>query len=106
MTLSILNSSVMTADGTNNLKSISLEEAIEIMKSQSFISAIGHQSTADILSELTGITVPMNRIEVIHQPGDISVIFKLNGRIETYEDINRDKIEKIGYTFKLMTRLE
>lgn len=42
--------------------------------SDDFISAVGHQSTAHILSEKLGLHIAMNRIQVNPQVGDILII--------------------------------
>ena len=40
---------------------ITKERFIETLKEEEWESSIGHQSMADLLSEMTGITIPMNR---------------------------------------------
>jgi hypothetical protein len=46
-----------------------------------FESAVGHASTASLLSRLLGMPVPQNRIAVKLRPGDKVVALKLEGRL-------------------------
>jgi len=47
-----------------SVEQISLEEAKTVL-ANGFVSAIGHQDTANVLSNLLGIDVPMNRVNVV-----------------------------------------
>ena len=51
------------------LRRLSLDEAKRWV-SQGFTSAIGHESTAQLLSNLLGVSVTPNRVQVWMQPGD------------------------------------
>lgn len=66
------------------------------------MSAIGHQSTADILTELLDMPIPMNRILFQQEPGQKAICFKLKGRPEEGKILSREEIEQIGYEFKLL----
>jgi hypothetical protein len=60
--LAILNTSIITVDGLYKLSAISLSEAIRLVQSAEGVdSAVGHMSTAQILSELLGTEVCVNR---------------------------------------------
>jgi len=41
------------------LERISLKEAKQILQNNEFISAIGHEATAKLLSQLLGINIPV-----------------------------------------------
>lgn len=102
--IAILNTSILTNDGSYTMSSVGLDEVIELMANNNLLSAIGHQSTADILSELTGFTVPLNRIQFAQEVGQQAIIFKLNGRPEEGKILSRAEIESIGYSFKILCR--
>jgi hypothetical protein len=104
--LAILNTSILTAEGSYTLKQISLEEAKSLVSSSEVLSAIGHQSTADILTELLETEVPLNRIMFVQETGQQAIVFKLNGRPEEGKILSREEIEAIGYKFQLLTRTE
>ncbi len=104
MKLVILNTSILTSEGTFNLKNISLEEARDIMK-ENFISAIGHQSTAEILTTLLGVNIEMNRINFVQEKGQKALVFKLLARAEEGRILTIEEIEEIGYKFQLLEKL-
>ena len=109
--LVFLNSAIFTRDGAFDCTTISLEEAKSLaIGSQSgqynLISAIGHESTATILTKLLGVEIPVNRIAYKQEPTDLVVAFKLSQRMEQPKDlITEEEIEKIGYEFKLIRDL-
>jgi len=101
----ILNCAIATTDGIYEMSDLSLEEAKKILSGEKgFISAIGHQSTAEILTELLGITVAVNRIQFQQLPNQTAVIFKLDSRPPEGKILSRQEIEKIGYSFKRLYR--
>lgn len=100
----ILNTSILTNYGLYRYDSLSLSEAKKIVKN-GFESAVGHQSTCDVLTSLLGTTVNMNRIQYEQKVGDIALIFKLKGRPEEGKILTVSEIEEIGYEFGKITRL-
>lgn len=104
--VTLLNTSILTAHGRYSYEPMSLENAREIALTNSADSAVGHQVTADILSELFGFAVPLNRCFYVQQPGDIGIVFKLRGRPEEGKALTREEVEAIGYDFGLLTRIE
>lgn len=56
----VLNASILTDYGKYTFEKTTLEEARKFLQSE-FISAIGHQTTAELLSNLLGIKVETNR---------------------------------------------
>jgi hypothetical protein len=100
-----LNTTILTADGNFSLKTTSLEEAKSIIGTET-LSAIGHESTAQIMTELLGVPVPMNRIQYKQQQDDICICFKMNGRPAEGQILTREEIEAMGFEFKLLTMLQ
>ena len=72
--------------------------------STEILSAVGHDVTAQILTELLGVTVPVNRIQFQQEVGQDALVFKLNARAPEGKVLNREEIEAIGYSFKILTR--
>lgn len=103
--VTILNTSILTNYGTYSYEPLSLYEAQQLIENNSFQSAIGHQATADILTSLLGVTVPMNRIQYSQQTGDTALVFKLKGRAEEGKILTIAEIEAMGYEFALLKRL-
>lgn len=102
----LLNAAVLTANGTFKLSNISLDDVKEMLTEENIISAVGHSATADIMTELVGITIPTNRIQAKQEAGQNAIIFKLLKRPEEGKILNREEIEEIGYEFLLLERLE
>jgi hypothetical protein len=100
MTNYLLNSSVIPSGchGTWKVSPVTLEEAQKMQ----FISAIGHESTAELLSTLLNTTVPVNRINVDPQPGDNLLCFKLKKRAPEGVILDVQQLEEIGYEFMLL----
>lgn len=101
--LALLNTTILTADGDFSLRSISLEKAREMVDdADEIISAIGHQSTAEIMTALLDKQVDVNRINFKQTPEIKALCFKLNGRPEEGKILTLEEIEAIGYEFKLL----
>ena len=104
--IAILNTAIVTTDGLYRITPITLEVARELLNRASMLSAIGHQSTADILTELLGLDVPMNRINFAQEVEQSAIVFKLKSRAPEGVILTKEEIDTIGYEFKLMTREE
>lgn len=103
-TVTILNSSILTNFGSYNYEPLTLDEAKSLIL-QGFESAVGHQSTCDILSSLLEREVKLNRVQYSQKVGDVALIFKLKGRPEESKILTIAEIEAIGYEFGKLTRL-
>lgn len=100
----LMNTAILVADGDSRLSSISLEQAKAELDS-GFLSAIGHQSTADLLTTLLGVWVSMNRVTLGDEHfkvGQKAVILKLLKRPPEGAILTREQIEELGYEFKLL----
>ena len=106
MKIALLNTSILTTTGNYSLKDISLEQAIEIVQKNknNLDSAIGHESTAQIMTQLLKTTVEVNRQMFVQQVGQEAIVFKLNGRPPEGKILSTKEIEKIGYKFQLLVR--
>lgn len=104
--ITLLNTSIITDYGRYLFVRKSLEEIKTFVAGNEIQSAIGHEATAEILTELLEFPVPFNRINYIQQVGDSAVVFKLKQRMPEGVILSREEIEKIGYDFGILTRLE
>lgn len=104
--LAILNTSILTTPGSYHLEDITLETARDLVYTNELDSAVGHQSTAEIMSTLLNIDIPVNRQMFAQHPGQQALVFKLNGRPEEGKILSVEEIEQIGYKFQLLTRLQ
>jgi len=60
-------------------------------------SYIGHPATAQLLSQLLGVDIPVNRGEYSPEVGDVAVIARLRRRLEKPEDVQSVKLEDIEF---------
>ncbi|HMT02319.1 MAG TPA: DUF1874 domain-containing protein [Burkholderiales bacterium] len=102
--VTILNTSILTNYGYFRYQRIGLDWAKAIVQDE-FESAVGHQSTCDVLSALLEINVPLNRQMYKQEVGDTALVFKLNGRPEEGKILTVEEIEQMGYEFGLLTRV-
>jgi hypothetical protein len=112
----ILNTTILTADGRYEMKTLGgINDAKQLCgqydptawigdnyEEPEILSAIGHESTAQIVSQLLGFEVPVNRINYTFQAGDVCLCFKLKGRPEEGKILTREQIEEIGYEWKVI----
>ena len=105
MKLAVLNATIATTDGTYKVETISLDEAKVLLSGSELDSAVGHQSTADIMTTLLDVDIKMNRQQFSQQIGQKALVFKLKGRPEEGKILSSKEIKDIGYEFKLMTRI-
>lgn len=66
------------------------------------VSAIGHDATASLASEVLGIEVSVNRTAAVMESGDVAVCIKLRGRPPEGVILNREQIEAIGFDLVLL----
>jgi len=81
------------------LKRISIDEAKELLSRNKFISAIGHQGTAQLLTQLLGIEIPVNRITVQLEEGDMIIAFFLKQRLPEGVVLSKEELQKLEYWF-------
>lgn len=78
------------------MEDITLEEAQKLVQEnlENLDSAIGHESTAEIMTQLLGVKVEVNRQMFAHQSGQTALVFKMNGRPMEGKILSREEIEK------------
>lgn len=106
--LALLNTSILTTAGAYRLIDITLDDARRIVSDHAgnLDSAIGHQSTAEIMTTLLGTEIPVNRQMFTQEVGQAALVFKLNGRPPEGKILTVEEIEEIGYKFQILKRME
>lgn len=104
--VAIFNGTVATTNGVYRISDIDLDSVKKLICKNGFISAIGHKSTAETISDLLNMNIDMSRINFKQEVGQKAIVFKLNKRPPEGSILSREEIEEIGYSFKLMERLE
>jgi hypothetical protein len=109
--LLLLNTAILTSYGKFRFKRIKPDEARQLIRDfvvegKEIVSAIGHASTAEILSELFEYSVQVQRVEVEQTPADVALVFRLKGRLSEGQGLTRSEIEQIGYEFGRLEKLD
>lgn len=105
MKIRLANTTIATGEGRYTNRKIDLFEARELVASADTVeSAIGHESTAQILSTLLGIPVEVNRTQDSQAIGEAWLCFKLAIRGEEGRIYTAKEIAEIGYDFFLLTK--
>jgi len=104
MTLYLINTPVLTNYGRWEFTGpITVEQARALME-QGFVSAIGHQASAQVLSDLLAINIPLNRITIAMQPGDQALVLRLLQRLPEGKILSHQELKHIPFEIGLLTR--
>ena len=99
----VINSPILTDWGKYDYKKISVKEAKHFL-STDFISAVGHKSTAQFLSLLTGVNIPVNRVAIKMKTGDIALVFKLKVRLPEGVVLTEKELQEVPYELGLLVK--
>jgi hypothetical protein len=64
-----------------------------------FVSAIGHQATAEILSTLLEVPIEFNRIQIKLNKGDSLIVFQILQRLEEGKILSIEEIMALPHKF-------
>ena len=104
--IALFNGTVVTTDGLYRIQQISDAVARDLAAANPITSAVGHEAAAELLSDILGVEVPENRIPFIQQPGQLAIALKLNIRPPEGTILTKQEMISIGYTLRLIERLE
>jgi len=83
---------------TLRFRRITLDQAKEIVKSSggNYLSVVGHEGTAILLSHILDVEIPVNRTNYVLNPTDVLLVFTIpfrlpEGRVLTYEEVKKVK---------------
>ncbi len=79
---------------TLRVRVLSLEEVRSLLK-EGYVSAVGHQATAEILTLLLGTSVPSNRVSITLSQGDRVIVFQLRTRLEEGRVLSKEEVEAL-----------
>jgi len=112
MTLYVLNTLITPIDfdkkesAVVRFRKITPEEAKNIVKSEPFKSAVGHEGTAKLLSEIFETNVPFNRETIFMDKGDKAVHFFLKERLPEGAVLSKDALKNLRYWIILSEVIE
>ncbi|MEQ1525996.1 MAG: YddF family protein [Gallionella sp.] len=106
MTTYLLNTPILTSYGEWNFTGpLTVEQAQTHLKN-GFQSAIGHEASAQFLSQLLGVEVPMNRIAVTMQAGDTALVLRIKSRLPEGKLLTREEIADIPFELGWLTHIK
>jgi hypothetical protein len=104
-TTCLLNSPVLTGYGEWTFEGpVSVERARDVLK-RDFVSAIGHQGTADLLRVLLRVDVSANCIWAEKQPGDLALVVRLLERVPEGKVLSAEQRWAIPYELGILSRV-
>lgn len=103
--IAIFNGPVCTTNGLYRISDLGVEEAKELIARHGFESAVGHEASAQVLSAILEVEVPMNRIEYSQAVGQKAIALKLNVRPPEGQILSAEEMFKVGFELKLLERI-
>jgi hypothetical protein len=80
---------------TLKVRPLSLEEVKGLLKEGDFVSAVGHQATAEVLNTLLGIPVEPNRVAITMREGDSLIVFQFKMRLEEGRILTKEEVQDL-----------
>lgn len=106
MVVYILNTPILTNYGEWKFTGpIGIDQAKEYL-SQGFESAIGHEASAQFLSQLLGIEIGMKRISVAMEIGDSALVLRIKCRLPEGQVLSVDEMSAIPYELGWLQRTQ
>jgi hypothetical protein len=105
LTIYLLNAPVIPinydqyTEVTVKIKKVTIDEVRGLLKNNPFVSAVGHIGTAQLLSEILEIQVPVNRITVQLEKGDVFIAFVLKKRLPEGVVLTKEQLQQLEYWF-------
>lgn len=94
--------SMIEPPATVRVEGLTTAQARALLRRGEFISAVGHAATAEVLSTLLEVQVPMNRVSVSLRKGDILVVFQLLSRLEEGKILTVEEMQALQHKFLLV----
>ncbi len=99
----LTNSPIVTGNGVYEYTIIDIGDAKEFIKDKELISAIGHESTAHVLTNLLGIPVKQDRIQIKLDEGDQCLVFRLKDRVKENKQYTIEELSNMPSEFGILS---
>lgn len=87
------------------VREVSLEEARKIIKYSTLESAVGHASTANVLTTLLGVEIPPRRVMIKLEKGTKLLVFQLFKRLPEGAVLSEEEVKQLPFKFYLVQLL-
>jgi hypothetical protein len=106
MTLYIINASTLTKYGLGKFSDFLTIGDAQLILETGFVSAIGHEASAIVLSQILNIAIPVNRIHIKMQSGDDALILRLPQRLLEGKVLDETVLKKLDFELGLLKHLK
>jgi len=100
----LFNSPILTSYGEWRFSGPMDNNQVRELLAKGFTSAIGHPATAEFLSAILAIDVPVNRIRAQLTVGEQAVVVRLLTRLPAGKVLSVEEMKQIPHEFGLLTR--
>jgi hypothetical protein len=81
------------------MKRATVEEVRNLLATNNWESAVGHEGTASLLSKILGVEVPMRRVSIYAKPGDLLIHFALRMRLPEGRVLSEEELRQLDFEF-------
>jgi hypothetical protein len=105
MTVYLLNSLIVPIDFSKTpvvwvrMKRATVEGVRNLLATNNWESAVGHEGTASLLSKILGIEVPLRRVAIYAKPGDLLIHFALRTRLPEGRVLSEEELRQLDFEF-------
>jgi Holliday junction resolvasome RuvABC ATP-dependent DNA helicase subunit len=105
MTIYLANAfslSMVTPPTTIKVVEASAKDVKNVLK-DGFVSAVGHEATAQVITSQLGVQVPVNRISIQLKDSDVLVVFQLLTRLPEGKILGVDEMRQLQAKWYIVT---